>query len=226
MSGAETLAPGLVLLGLFLIFLPVMSAEQNWARGLVVGIAGVVMLRYLVWRLDETVLPLDFDSAQGIWILMVFVIEALAFADTALSFFMMSRYANRSVEADRHEARLRAMPDDRLRSVDVFFDQFSHGYFGVATLEALACGVPTCLRLSLEGTEGIDLPPVFNVSTEDDIVRAMHACRREDTRAAMRRASREWAVARHDWRVVMEWYLELYRGVPRRRRPLDASACA
>ena len=113
-----------------------------------------------------------------------------------------------------------------LRSVDVFFDQFSHGYFGVATLEALACGVPTCLRLSLEGTEGIDLPPVFNVSTEDDIVRAMHACRREDTRAAMRGASREWAVARHDWRVVMEWYLELYRGVPRRRRPLGASACA
>jgi len=125
MSGAETLAPGLVLLGLFLIFLPVMSAEQNWARGLVVGIAGVVMLRYLVWRLDETVLPLDFDSAQGIWILMVFVIEALAFADTALSFFMMSRYANRSVEADRHEARLRAMPDDRLRSVDVFIPTFN-----------------------------------------------------------------------------------------------------
>ena len=64
---------------------------------------------------------------------------------------------------------------------------------------------------------GIDLPPVFNATTENDIAGAMRAYAREDTNEAYRRASREWAVRRHDWRVVMAWYVGLYAEVIARR---------
>ena len=102
-----------------------------------------------------------------------------------------------------------------LNSVDAFFDQFSHGYFGVATLEALSCGVPTCLRLGR--FDDVVLPPVLDGGSEDEILSAMRACVSEETRAAFRRSGRDWVVTYHGWRQVMEWYVRLYRDILARR---------
>ena len=100
-----------------------------------------------------------------------------------------------------------------LNSVDGFFDQFIHGYFGVASLEALSCGVPTFLKLRRDGTDGVVLPPVLNVSTEDEIHRAMCEVDQAERMRSLRGASRKWAVTYHDWRVVMNWYVGVYRDV-------------
>ncbi len=102
-----------------------------------------------------------------------------------------------------------------LNSADVFFDQFVNGCFGVVTLEALSCGTPTCLRL--DPVDGMDMPPVLDGSSEDAILEAMRVSARPERRAQLAQASRDWTVAHHDWRVVMEWYVRLYHDVLERR---------
>ncbi len=125
MTSFEAIAPALGLLGLFLLFIPFLPAERSWTRNLVLCIALLILLRYLHWRFFVTVAPADFTSIDGIWIMSCFIVEALAFVDTAISFCTMARTSDRSPEADRHEARLRALSSEHLPSVDVLIPTYN-----------------------------------------------------------------------------------------------------
>lgn len=125
MSLLEAFLPGLFVIGICLAVIPFMPRDQNWARALVTGLALIVTLRYMVWRLAATLLPADFGTAEGLWILFCFVIEALALVDICVFFLLMSRTSNRTPEADAHEAHLRTMATGALPAVDVFIPTYN-----------------------------------------------------------------------------------------------------
>lgn len=105
-----------------------------------------------------------------------------------------------------------------LNSVDAFFDQFSHGYYGVAALEALSCGVPTFVYINRAHTDGIDLPPVVNVCTEEEIFLGMKEFADREKGYGLRKASRDWVLQKHQWGQVGNWYLKLYENTLNRDR--------
>lgn len=98
-----------------------------------------------------------------------------------------------------------------LNSVDLFFDQFAHGYYGVVALEALACGVPTFVYIKRGATEGLDLPPVADGGSDEEIFQGMMELTDPVRRAAVARASREWVLAHHSWDRLADWYTALYQ---------------
>src|SRR5262249_23729701 len=104
----------------FLGVAPYLPRQKTWARTLVIGIGLAVSLRYLLWRWFDTVAPAAWADAAGVWYLSVFGFEAVAFVNQFLLHIVLTRTTDRSGEADRYEAELRATPAERLPSVDVF----------------------------------------------------------------------------------------------------------
>lgn len=99
--------------------------NNPWVDRLVVAGLAVVILRYLVWRLFETVLPVNVLTVTGLFVWTVFVIEMLAWLDTAVLYAYMLRRTNRTPEADRHETRLRRMAPSELPEVDIFIATYN-----------------------------------------------------------------------------------------------------
>ena len=68
-------------------------------------------------------------------------IEILIFVNMAISLVILSRHADRSREADRHEKWLRGLPPERLPTVDVFLTTYNEGREfierGIVTAKAL-----------------------------------------------------------------------------------------
>ncbi len=122
----EALGPSLLVVAFFLIAAPFLPRGRTWSRSLVVALAALVAGRYLWWRFTETLGPESpLDSIQSVWVVFCFVVEALAFAEIAINLLTLSRHADRSPEADRHEARLRSLPREDLPSVDVFIPTYN-----------------------------------------------------------------------------------------------------
>jgi len=121
---AESLVPLLLITAAILLF---GNRWQNnaWADRLVVAGLTVVILRYLGWRLVETVLPAGIFSVTGVFIWTVFIIEILAWLDTAVLYAYMLRRTNRTPEADEHETRLRGMTPIDLPEVDIFIATYN-----------------------------------------------------------------------------------------------------
>ena len=125
MSLLEAFLPGLFVVGICLAVIPFMPREEDWARTLVTGLALIVTLRYMLWCLPATVLPADFGTVDGLWILFCFVIEALALLDMCVFFLLMSRTSDRTPEADAFEAHLHTMAAGALPAVDVFIPTYN-----------------------------------------------------------------------------------------------------
>lgn len=121
---AKSLVPLLLITAAILLF---GNRRQNnaWADRLVVAGLTVVILRYLGWRLVETVLPAGIFSVTGVFIWTVFIIEILAWLDTAVLYAYMLRRTNRTPEADEHETRLRGMTPIDLPEVDIFIATYN-----------------------------------------------------------------------------------------------------
>ena len=85
----------------------------------------VLVLRYLWWRLTVTVLPADTLDVQSAFVWAIFAIEMLSWLDAVILFMALLRRTDRSPEADRHEARLRALPPEALPDVDVFIATYN-----------------------------------------------------------------------------------------------------
>lgn len=99
-----------------------------------------------------------------------------------------------------------------LNSVDGFCDQFAHGYYGVSTLEALSCGVPTFVYLNPADTGGLELPPVFSGRTRDEIFAALCAFAAPGTDADERgRQGRAWVIRHHGHAAVRGQYERFYQ---------------
>jgi cellulose synthase (UDP-forming) len=104
----------------FLLVVPFLPRNHTWARTLVVCIGLVATTRYLCWRLLATVWPADLLSVTGLWFVFLYASEVIGFINQYVMHMILTCVANRSPEADRYEAELRALPPEKLPSVDVF----------------------------------------------------------------------------------------------------------
>ena len=119
------LAPIFFVIGGICILGPMLPLDRSWARYLVFAAVWVVVLHYLSWRLFDTVLPVTGLSVESVWIWFCFGIEFLALADAFILYLAFLRTSDRHSEADRHEARLRAMPPEALPAVDVLIPTYN-----------------------------------------------------------------------------------------------------
>ncbi|WP_026187223.1 glycosyltransferase [Ensifer sp. BR816] len=119
------LAPTLLVIAFFLLGPSNWSRRASWARAITCAFVAVVALRYMVWRLSETVLPYPNDGANFYWVWFVFIVELLAFSEVVLFLILMSRYIDRSAEADQLARAFFVRQDSELPSVDVFIPTYN-----------------------------------------------------------------------------------------------------
>jgi cellulose synthase (UDP-forming) len=141
----EALAPAATLLGLALLLLPSVP-PRGMARVVVMGVSILAMLRYLVWRLTETLPPLSADPA-ALWMWGVAVLETMTLGNGILTALFLTRRSDRRGEADRGEARLAARP--ALPAVDIIIPTYNEPLEVLerSILGALALDWPGDLRV-------------------------------------------------------------------------------
>jgi len=119
------LAPTFVVLALFLLGPFNWSRHQTWTRAITCAFVGTIALRYMLWRLTQTVLPYPYDGFNFYWVWFVFIVELLAFTEVLLFLVLMSRYVDRSAEADRLAKSFFARDEAELPTVDVFIPTYN-----------------------------------------------------------------------------------------------------
>src|SRR5262249_51047288 len=72
-----------------------------------------------------TVLPVQGEWYEIVWVWLCFAVEILALADAFILYVAFLRTSDRRAEADRHEQRLRALPPAALPSVDVYIPTYN-----------------------------------------------------------------------------------------------------
>jgi cellulose synthase (UDP-forming) len=120
----EALGPALFVAAFFLILVLNWPRRRTWARTVTVLFVLVISLRYLWWRLYSTVLPFPNDDATFYWVWFLFVVEVLAFTEVTLFLLTMSRYVDRSAEADRFASAFAKQPEGDWPTVDVFIPTY------------------------------------------------------------------------------------------------------
>lgn len=153
LSAFELLGPLIFVIGTIYVLSPMLPLSRPWARKLVFAIVWLVIARYLDWRLFTTVMPVTGEWYQVGWVWTCFVIEALALFDALILYLAFLRTSDRHVEADRHEARLRALPQEDLPWVDVYIPTYDE------SLEVL--------EKTITGANSLDYPN-FKVWLLDD----------------------------------------------------------
>ncbi|UTY45972.1 glycosyltransferase [Sinorhizobium fredii] len=119
------LAPTLLVIAFFLLGPSNWSRRRSWARAITCAFVAAVALRYMVWRLTETVLPYPNDGANFYWVWFVFAVELLAFSEVVLFLILMSRSVDRSAEVDQLALRFFVRPESALPSVDIFIPTYN-----------------------------------------------------------------------------------------------------
>ncbi|KMO39618.1 Curdlan synthase [Methylobacterium tarhaniae] len=121
-----SLAPTLIVVAFFFLFSLNWPRKVTWSRAITCVFVLAVAIRYMVWRFFATVLPYPADGSFGFfWTWFVFLVELGAFADILLFLVAMSRYVDRSAEADRLEAAVFARDASDLPTVDVFIPTYN-----------------------------------------------------------------------------------------------------
>ena len=69
-------------------------------------------------------MPYPNDGLTFCWVWFLFIVELLAFTEIVLFLLTMSRYTDRSAEADRLQAAFAAQPQDEWPTVDVFIPSY------------------------------------------------------------------------------------------------------
>lgn len=147
-----SLIPSLIVIGLFLLLTPLLPRNKHWARTIVVSILAIASLRYMWWRTANT-LPSDLGSLENLWMAAVFATECVGYTSLGVMLLVMTKRADRTPEADRHEERLRAQPPETLPHVDILIPTYNE------ELEVL--------RRTILGAADIDYPN-FTVYVLDD----------------------------------------------------------
>ena len=128
------LAPTFLVGAYFLIFALNWPRHRTWTRAITCIVVVVVAMRYLIWRFTATVQPMTVDDGFAFyWVWFLFLVEVLAFSELALFLVAMSRYADRSAEADRLEAGFFTRPEADLPTVDVFIPTYNEPLDGILT---------------------------------------------------------------------------------------------
>lgn len=120
----EPFGPTLLVAAIFFIFVLNSPRQRTWVRTITCTFVLLVSLRYLWWRLHDTVLPYPYGGLTFYWVWFLFAIELLAFAEIALFLLIMSRYAERSGEADRLQAAFTAQPQEKWPTIDVLIPTY------------------------------------------------------------------------------------------------------
>ena len=121
----EALGPSLLVAAIFYLFVLNWRRDRTWTRALTCAFVFAVALRYLWWRLFDTVLPYPSHGSALYWVWFLFVVELLAFLDIALFLVTMSRYSDRHAEADRLQATFTTQPERMWPAVDVFIPTYN-----------------------------------------------------------------------------------------------------
>ncbi|ACE93632.1 putative cellulose synthase (UDP-forming) protein (plasmid) [Rhizobium etli CIAT 652] len=79
----------------------------------------------MYWRLTETVLPYPDGGPSFYWVWILFIVEVLACVEVILFLILMSRYVDRSAEADRLGRIFFARDQRELPTVDVFIPTYN-----------------------------------------------------------------------------------------------------
>lgn len=138
-----------LVVGVFwLLLAPSLSKEKNSHRTVITVFTVAVGLRYLGWRLFCTVIPFRGGRLESFWVVLVFVIEVLAFIEICIFLLIMSKKNSRSEEADNYEKDLFRYP-----SVDVFIPTYNEGI--------------DVLEKTIVGAKNLDYPD-FKVWVLDD----------------------------------------------------------
>lgn len=114
-----TLAPLVLVVACHLIFRYLLPSRLG-----ITVTTWTAVLYYLEWRLTET-MPWDATGARYWWPVVCLFIEVAALIDAAILYLALTRAVDRTPEADRGEARLRAMPAASLPAVDVFIATYN-----------------------------------------------------------------------------------------------------
>ena len=124
----EALGPALLVAAVFYLFVLNWPRDRTWTRALTCVFVFAVALRYLWWRLFDTVLPYPSHGPALYWVWFLFVIELLAFLDITLFLVTMSRYADRHAEADGLQAAFTSAPASTWPTVDVFIPTYNEPF--------------------------------------------------------------------------------------------------
>jgi cellulose synthase (UDP-forming) len=119
----QLFAPTIFVLGAIYLLGSVLPITRSWARYSVFAIVWSVAAWYLHWRLFVTVLPAEGAWYEISWLWLCFAIELLSVFDQLILYLTFLRTSDRSAEADRHEARIRALP--QLPSVDLYIPTYN-----------------------------------------------------------------------------------------------------
>ncbi len=119
------LAPTFFVTAFFLLGPFNWSRHHSWTRTATCGFVAAVALRYMIWRFTQTVLPYPYDGANFYWVWLVFIVELLAFTDVVLFLILMSRYVDRSREADKLGKIFFSHDQRELPTVDVFIPTYN-----------------------------------------------------------------------------------------------------
>jgi len=123
----ESLAPTFLVASFFFLFALNWTRYKTLTRALTCAVVFFVALRYLWWRFFYTVLPMEVEQGvfAFIFVWFLFFIEILGFADITLFLLAMSRYVDRSKEADLLQAEFSTRPEEEWPTVDVFIPTYN-----------------------------------------------------------------------------------------------------
>lgn len=125
LSLLQLFAPTLFIVGAIYFLSPLLPIARGWARHSIFAVVWLVVAWYLYWRLFVTVLPATGAWYEISWLWLCFAIELLSIFDQLILYITFLRTSDRGGEADRHEARLRALPTAQLPSVDLFIPTYN-----------------------------------------------------------------------------------------------------
>lgn len=104
---------------------PLIDKNNNLHRMLLCGFAIFLGLRYLFWRWTDTVEPfLSLDIASA-WVLLVYVLECLAFIEIFVFFLIISRAPNQHLDHENFSSL--KLPINQYPTVDIFIPTYNEG---------------------------------------------------------------------------------------------------
>jgi cellulose synthase (UDP-forming) len=120
----QLLAPTMFVIGAVIVLGPTLPISQRWARVLIFATVWLIVGRYQIWRLAITVWPASGRWYEVAWIWFCYAVELFATGDALILYLTFLRCSDRRLEADVHEARLRATPPAQLPEVDVYIPTY------------------------------------------------------------------------------------------------------
>ena len=125
MPWSYVLTPLILTIGGLLLAGNTLPLHRGWARWILFGLVWAVVLRYMDWRLFDTVLAATGTTIEVGWIWFCFAVEAFALFDAFILYLTFLRTSDHRAEADTHEQRLRELPLEALPSVDVYIATYN-----------------------------------------------------------------------------------------------------